>query len=108
MTPERWAQVKEVLYAVLDLEPEQRPGYLDRVCANETSLRTEVESFILSHAEVDSDFLKTINPDGAGGDGVEARRSLVGRLIGPYRIVEEIGPGGMGGGYRAVRADDHG
>ena len=35
MTPERWAQVKEVLYAVLDLNPEQRPGYLNRVCANE-------------------------------------------------------------------------
>jgi serine/threonine protein kinase/tetratricopeptide (TPR) repeat protein len=106
MTPERWAQVKEVLYAVLDLEPEQRPGYLNRVCANEPSLRLEVESFILSHAQVDSDFLKTIDPDGAGRDGIEARQSLVGRLIGPYRIVEEIGAGGMGEVYRAVRADD--
>jgi serine/threonine protein kinase/tetratricopeptide (TPR) repeat protein len=106
MTPERWAQVKEVLYAVLDLEPEQRPAYLTRVCANEPSLRQEVESFILSHAQVDSDFLKTINPDSAGSDSVEARRSLVGRLIGPYRIVEEIGVGGMGEVYRAVRADD--
>jgi non-specific serine/threonine protein kinase/serine/threonine-protein kinase len=106
MTPERWAQVKDVLYAVLDLEPEQRPGYLNHVCANEPSLRQEVESFILSHAQVDSDFLKTINPDSAGSDGIEARRSLVGRLIGPYRIVEEIGAGGMGEVYRAVRADD--
>ena len=106
MTPERWAQVKEVLYAVIDLEPEDRSGYLDRVCANEPSLREEVESFILSHAQVDSDFLKTVNPDGAGSDGIEARRSLVGRLIGPYRIVEEIGAGGMGEVYRAIRADD--
>jgi eukaryotic-like serine/threonine-protein kinase len=105
MTPERWARVKDVLYAVLDLEPEQRSGYLNRVCANEPSLRQEVESFILSHAEVDSDFLKTINPDSAGSEGIEAR-SLVGRLIGPYRIVEEIGAGGMGEVYRAVRADD--
>jgi non-specific serine/threonine protein kinase/serine/threonine-protein kinase len=106
MTPERWAQVKEVLYTVLDLEPEQRPGYLERVCANEPSLRTEVESFILSHAQVDSDFLKTINPDGDGSDSVEPPRSLAGRLVGPYRIVEEIGAGGMGEVYRAIRADD--
>ncbi len=106
MTPERWAQVKEVLYAVLDLEPEQRPGYLDRACAKDSLLRQEVESFLLSHGQIDADFLKTIVPDGANSESVESRRSLVGRLIGPYRIVEEIGAGGMGEVYRAARADD--
>lgn len=106
MTPERWAQVKEVLHAVLDLDPEQRPAYLDRVCANDPSLRQEVESFILSHAEIGSDFLKTIAMDSTGPESGEPMRSLVGRLIGPYKIVQEIGAGGMGEVYRAVRADD--
>lgn len=105
MTPERWIQVKDVLYAVLDLEPNQRPEYLDRVCASEPALRQEVESLILSHGQIDVDFLKTIVP-GSDSESVEPRRSLVGRLIGPYRIVEEIGAGGMGEVYRAVRADD--
>ena len=105
MTPERWAQVKEVLYAVLDLDPDQRPDYLDRACVSDPALRQEVESLILSHGQIDSDFLKTI-ADGANSESVEPRRPLVGRLIGPYRIVEEIGAGGMGEVYRAVRADD--
>lgn len=106
MTPERWAQVKEVLHAVLDLEPDQRPAYLDRACVNDPLLRQEVESFILSHSQLDADFLKTISPEGANSQASEATRSLVGRSIGPYRIVEEIGAGGMGEVYRAVRADD--
>ena len=106
MTPERWAQVKEVLHAVLDLEPDQRPAYLDRACVNDPLLRQEVESFILSHSQLDADFLKTISLEGANSQDSEATRSLVGRLIGPYRIVEEIGVGGMGEVYRAVRADD--
>jgi non-specific serine/threonine protein kinase/serine/threonine-protein kinase len=106
MTVERWAQVKEVLYAVLELEPAQRSAYLDRVCVNDPLLRQEVESFILSHSQLDTDFLKTISLEGANFQASEATHSLVGRSIGPYRIVEEIGVGGMGEVYRAVRADD--
>ena len=106
MTPERWAQIKEVLYAVLDLEPRQRTGYLDQVCAKEPLLRQEVESFLLSHGQIDADFLKTIVPGSLDAESLEPRHTLVGRLIGPYRIVEEIGAGGMGEVYRAVRADD--
>jgi serine/threonine protein kinase/tetratricopeptide (TPR) repeat protein len=105
VTPERWAQVKELLYAALDLAPEQRPEYLDRACLNEPLLRQEVESFILSHGQLDNDFLKTV-PQSIHFEDREPIRSMVGRSVGPYRIVEEIGSGGMGEVYRAVRADD--
>ena len=53
MTIERWAQVKEVLYAALELAPDQRSAYLDRICVDEPALRQEVESLILSHSQLD-------------------------------------------------------
>lgn len=106
MTVEHWDQVKEVLYAVLDLGPAERSAYLDLACANQPQLRQEVDSLLLSHGQLDDDFLKTISPSDFNSEGQEPSRSMVGRPIGQYRIVEEIGAGGMGEVYRAVRADD--
>jgi serine/threonine protein kinase/tetratricopeptide (TPR) repeat protein len=105
MTPERWAQVKHVLYAVLDLQPELRSRYLDEACADDRCLRDEVESFVLSHAQIEPDFLPTIAND-SGFETVQPKLPLVGRMLGQYKVVQEIGSGGMGEVYRAVRADD--
>jgi serine/threonine protein kinase len=106
MTVERWAQVKEVLYAALELAPDQRSAYLDRICVDQPTLRQEIESLILSNNQIGEDFLKTVPVESATAENLEPMRSLVGRSIGPYRIVQEIGSGGMGEVYRAQRADD--
>jgi len=39
MTPERWQEVKRVLNAALELEPDGRPAYLDYACDGDHSLR---------------------------------------------------------------------
>ena len=97
MTVEPWARVKEILYAALELEVEQRSSYLDQACAGDLSLRQEVDSLIVSQSEIDEHFLEDLPVRPVDGGSV---RSLVGRSIGPYRIVEEIGSGGMGDVYR--------
>jgi len=94
----------EIFVEALERPAGERATYLDHVCRGEPELRREVESLLDSHAE-SPDFLEApvlqalrfARPSG---------RALEGSRVGPYRVVSEIGRGGMGVVYLAVRADD--
>jgi len=82
MNPERWARVKEVLDSALGLSPKEREGYLMVACAEDPSLRSEVESLLHAQEQSPDSFMKT----------GEARSSLPrGTKLGSYEIIELIG-----------------
>jgi serine/threonine protein kinase len=103
MNPERWRQVKELLDEALAVESSERSSLLDQACAGDTELRGEVESLLASHQQAGTGFLKTPAMDLTSVPRSPVSR--VGRRIGVYQLIEEIGHGGMGEVYRAVRAD---
>ena len=105
MTPERWQQVKAVLQGALDRAESQRAAFLDEACAGDPSLRAEVES-LLAVQEPAADFIETPALAEAAVLKEDLDASMVGHRIGPYQILQEIGQGGMGAVYLAVRADD--
>src|SRR5271157_2592001 len=104
MNSERWQRVKQLLDEALAIESSARLAFLDRVCAGDTELRREVESLLASHELAGTNFLK--NPAVDLKTTVPMPKPLLeGRGVGVYRIIAEIGHGGMGDVYRAVRAD---
>ena len=107
MKPERWQEVREVLDQALTLPPSERVRYLDRACLSDLELRDEVDSLLRSHEDAGTVFLNkpAVDLKSAVSAAPAVTRVRVGHRIGVYQIVEEIGHGGMGEVYRAIRAD---
>ena len=106
MTPERWKEIEGIFEHALELQGNDRAAFLQKSCNGDEDLRREVESLLESHASA-GDFMDEHSrffSDENLKDGDEAVPS--GQLIGAYRIIRQIGRGGMGAVYLAERADE--
>jgi serine/threonine protein kinase len=103
---ERWARVKELFEAAVELDPNQRAAFLDAECDGDEALRVELVSLLKSDEQTDG-FIeepafaipRDLFPD-------NAEESFAGRQFGAYQVIREIGRGGLGAVYLAARADD--
>ena len=107
MKPERWTKLEEVFQSALELPADRRPAYLIEACGQDEGLLREVQALLSSYAEA-GDFIETpaLGPDLVTTEDVGPPSTVIGRRLGAYKIVREIGAGGMGSVYLAVRADD--
>src|SRR5262245_59374056 len=109
MNPDLWARVKRITADVLERPDAERAEALARACAGDEALRREVESLLAADARA-GDFIQDPAMAGSGARAVaavlhRATGVAAGRTIGPYRVVRELGSGGMGVVYLADRAD---
>ncbi|HXM39782.1 MAG TPA: serine/threonine-protein kinase [Bryobacteraceae bacterium] len=98
MNAERFRQIRNLFEAVVERPPDTRGTFLVEACEGDADLQAEVERLLAAHRH-DTDLLAgpAIPP--------ENPQRLEGRRVGSYEILREIGQGGMGTVYLAVRAD---
>ena len=102
---ERTSRIRALFLEVLSASPEDRPGLLEEACEGDQGLRREVERLL--EAETDAeDFLGDLARRARTPFvGFAGEKGLEGRRLGAYRVLRELGRGGMGAVYLAERAD---
>jgi serine/threonine protein kinase/tetratricopeptide (TPR) repeat protein len=103
LNSDRFQRCEELFHAAVALPDNERDAFLQRSCADDPSLRADVERLLAAHLRA-GDFISS-PAIAASGSWNYADESWIGRLVGPYRVVREIGRGGMGAVYLAERAD---
>ncbi len=109
MDPERWQQIDDVLQSALELAPESREEFLHVACGADASLAEEVGSLLTSYRQAGS-FLETpaveVAARALAAESSPAfSASRAGQIVAQYRLLENIGSGGMGSVWLAERCD---
>ena len=104
MDTQRWQQLKALFDDALGYPPDERMAFVERMC-DDDELRREALS-LLGFYEDEPEFLESpVHTDALRVVAEESTPTPSGVQIGPYRLVREIGRGGMGTVYLAERAD---
>ena len=101
--PALFRRAEELFHSALERPAEERTTYLDGACGRDPALRREVERLLVSDGEgtpltpvdLEPGHLEPIDP-----------LSRPGARIGAFRLVSELGRGGMGTVWLAARADE--
>src|SRR5688572_24533674 len=98
----RWHRISELLDRTLACPPEERAAFIDAECAGDPALASEMKSLLAAQTVEHGPLESLAAALGSPAEGDESAASV---RVGPYRLVRELGRGGMGLVYLARRAD---
>jgi len=107
MTDENLDRVAELLEAALKLDPADRTSFLGKECARNPTMLRRMEELIHASERGGRDFIRSLDSDDPEGEQTaapaesEEDTGAEGRVMGDFRIIREIGSGGMGIVYEA-------
>ncbi|MEZ5424675.1 MAG: protein kinase [Pyrinomonadaceae bacterium] len=106
MQPENWKEIKKVLQEVLGLDPDRRKRFLENAAIS-PGVRREVESLLELEDEANRmmDLSAVAFSKNFFDDEENVPDAMKDQEVGVYRILRELGTGGMGAVYLAERTD---
>jgi serine/threonine protein kinase len=104
--------LKELFLAALDVAPEGRAAWLERECAADAGLREHLRLMLAAHDAPQSLLDRPAAPlaaslphEGVGPTVDQPPAEAPGTSIGPYKLLEQIGEGGMGTVWMAQQTE---
>ncbi len=96
---------RSIFIAALEMDDDAgRAAYLVQACAGDEQLRSRIERLLKAHEPADK-FLERGPEDLDATDNFESVSERAGAVIGPYKLLQQIGEGGMGAVYMAEQTE---